>query len=181
MNELISSAITKYYKNKDVENYLLKCKEKIQFPLELGRYLEKNRVDMTDMNSEDVWPSTKFIFEYPPFKKDGFTINYSSSLLISKLSPVFYVQHEFEIESPDENLLMSTLNGYDVQPYTLQQLELDQMINKTLRQVGYSDLSYAEINEVVEGVQFPQGVTLFGSQLTVEYALFHDVLDICPD
>ncbi|PEJ30943.1 hypothetical protein [Bacillus pseudomycoides] len=76
---------------------------------------------------------------------------------------------------------MSTLDGYDVQPYTFQQPELDQMINKTLRQVGYTDLSYAEINEVVEGVQFPEGVTLFGSQLTVEYALFHDVLDICPD
>ncbi|CAI8708686.1 MULTISPECIES: hypothetical protein [Bacillus] len=55
------------------------------------------------------------------------------------------------------------------------------MINKTLKLGGYTDLSYAEINEVVEGVQFPEGVTLFGPQVTVEYALFHDVLDICPD
>ncbi|PHG25620.1 hypothetical protein COI43_28150, partial [Bacillus pseudomycoides] len=70
---------------------------------------------------------------------------------------------------------------YDVQPYTFQQLELNQMINKTLKLGGYTDLSYAEINEVVEGVQFPEGVTLFGPQVTVEYALFHDVLDICPD
>ncbi len=65
----------------DVEHYLLKCKEKIQFPIELGQSLETNRVDM---NSEEVWPSTKCIFEHLYFKKTGFAINYSSTFLVKR-------------------------------------------------------------------------------------------------
>ncbi|WP_242480034.1 hypothetical protein [Bacillus cereus group sp. N21] len=181
MKELLNDTIKKYYEKQDMENYLLKCKEIFQLPSELNMYLNKSEINVTDVNSDNTWPSTKFIFDFPKIEKHGFSSSYSCTLLVSKLLPVFYLQHEFEIESPDENLLMSTLNGYDVQPYTFQQLELDQMINKTLKLGGYTDLSYAEINEVVEGVRFPEGVTLFGPQVTVEYALFHDVLDICPD
>ncbi|MDM5152699.1 hypothetical protein QUF88_01705 [Bacillus sp. DX1.1] len=181
MNELLKSTIQKYYEKKDVENYLLKCGEILQLPSELNVYLNKNEIDITDLNSEDIWPSTKFIFEFRAFKKGGFTMRYSSTLLISKLLPIFYLQHEFEIESPDENLLMPVLNGYDGQPYTIQQQKLEQVINKTLLLEGYMSLSYAEINEVIEEIQFQKDVSFFGPQVTVEYALFHDVLDACPD
>lgn len=36
------------------------------------------------MNSEEVWPSTKCIFEYLYFKKTGFAINYSSTFLVKR-------------------------------------------------------------------------------------------------
>ncbi len=42
-------------------------------------------------------------------------------------------------------------------------------------------MSYAEIIEVIPELKFPKEVTIFGSQVTVEYAIFHDLLGLCPN
>ncbi|MEH7190132.1 hypothetical protein [Bacillus toyonensis] len=76
---------------------------------------------------------------------------------------------------------MSTLDGYDTQAYTIQQLEFDSQVIQSLTSKNYTQLSYAEVNEVVMDLTFPEGVTIFGPQVTVEYAMFHDVLDLCPE
>ncbi len=97
------------------------------------------------------------------------------------MAPVFYLQHEFSVDCPGDTSLMSTLDGYDTQPYTSQQLEFDQQVIQSLTSKNYTQLSYAEVNEVVMNLKFPEGVTIFGPQVTVEYAMFHDVLDLCPE
>ncbi|WP_257144542.1 hypothetical protein [Bacillus toyonensis] len=76
---------------------------------------------------------------------------------------------------------MSTLDGYDTQAYTIQQLEFDSQVIQSLTSKNYTQLSYAEVNEVVMDLTFPEGVTILGPQVTVEYAMFHDVLDLCPE
>ncbi|KLA31148.1 hypothetical protein B4077_3416 [Bacillus cereus] len=76
---------------------------------------------------------------------------------------------------------MSTLDGYDTQPYTIQQVEFEQQVIQFLTSENYTQLSYAKVNEVVMNLKFPEGVTIFGTQVTVEYAMFHDVLDLCPE
>nr|WP_156185478.1 hypothetical protein [Bacillus sp. LK2] len=76
---------------------------------------------------------------------------------------------------------MSTLDGDNTQAYTIQQLEFEQQVIQSLTSKNYTGLSYAEVNEVVMDLKFPEGVTFFGPKVTVEYALFHDALDICPD
>ncbi|PGZ09121.1 hypothetical protein COE47_33070, partial [Bacillus thuringiensis] len=69
----------------------------------------------------------------------------------------------------------------DTQAYTIQQLEFDLQVIQSLTSKNYTQLSYAEVNEVVMDLTFPEGVTIFGPQVTVEYAMFHDVLDLCPE
>ncbi|MGN4414279.1 hypothetical protein ACTFOF_20850 [Bacillus cereus group sp. MYBK87-2] len=96
------------------------------------------------------------------------------------MAPVFYLQHKFSVDCPGASL-MSTLDGYDAQPYTIQQMEFDQQVIQSLTSKNYIQLSYAEVNEVVMNLKFPEGVTIFGPQVTVEYAMFHDVLDLCPE
>ena len=67
------------------------------------------------------------------------------------------------------------------EPYIKEQYDFYDRISKSLVSIGYSEISYAELTEVVYGVSFPEGVKIFGPQVTVEYALFHDLLELCPE
>jgi len=77
--------------------------------------------------------------------------------------------------------MLPTLDGSSPRPLIMQQADLDNHIAAALEGAGFSRLSYAEFNEVVCSLSFPSNVTIFGPQVTVEYALFHDLLGLCAD
>ncbi|MFK4294582.1 hypothetical protein EXW50_29650 (plasmid) [Bacillus mycoides] len=181
MKELVKKTIQRFYINGDANEYLFRCEKRIELPKELTVFINNARIQTTPFYNDDIWPAEKIIFKFEPYKKDNLQVKYSSTLLISKLVPVFYLQHEFSVDCPDDTSLMSTLDGDSTQAYTIQQLEFEQQVIQSLTSKNYTELSYAEVNEVVMDLKFPEGVTFFGPQVTVEYALFHDVLDICPD
>jgi hypothetical protein len=181
MNEVIKKGIEKYYKNKVTEDYLVKCKESIRIPLELNLFVKENDIEIIDTNDGEIWPSSKLIFEYEKYTKGEFEIIYSSTLLISKLAPLIYLQHEFEVENKDSDSISSTLDGFDTQPYTRKQQELDELIKNKFTESGYTVLSYRELNEIIPDLSFNPKVTFFGTQVTVEHALFFDLLDFCPE
>ena len=181
MNEMVEKVIEKYYRNRQTVDYLAKCKESIIIPTALEVFAEENRVEIIDTNGEEIWPSSKLIFEYEKYTKGEFEVVYSSTLLISKLAPVIYLQHEFEVENKDPNGISPTLDGFDAQPYTKKQQELDELIKNLFSENGYIALSYGELNEVIPSLSFNPQVTFFGAQVTVEHALFFDLLDLCPE
>ncbi|EOO71767.1 hypothetical protein ACQVPC_21360 [Bacillus mycoides] len=181
MNELVKKTIQHFYVNGDVNEYLLRCENKIALPKELTVFIHNAHIQTTSINNDDIWPAKKYTFDFIPYKKDNLTINYSSTLLISKLAPVFYLEHKFSVDCSDDPSLMSTLDGDNTQAYTIQQLEFDSQVIQSLTSKNYIQLFYAEVNEVVMELKFPEGVTFFGPQVTVECAMFHDVLDLCPE
>ncbi|PHD58856.1 hypothetical protein COF61_22755 [Bacillus toyonensis] len=181
MNELVKKNIQHFYVNGDANEYLFRCKNKIELTKELTAFIQNARIQTTSVKINDIWPAEKYVFDFKSYKKESININYNSTLLISKLAPVFYLQHEFSVDCSDDPSLMSTLDGYDTQAYTIQQLEFDSQVIQSLTSKNYTQLSYAEVNEVVMDLTFPEGVTIFGPQVTVEYAMFHDVLDLCPE
>lgn len=181
MNELIEKAIDKYYKDSNISDYLLKCRENIPMLAELQMFSDDNNIEITDTNYGEIWPSSKIIFEYEKYIKGEFEVAYSSTLLISKIASVFYLQHEFQVENKDINGTISTLDGFDIQPYNSKQQELDDLIKNIFSKSGYKALSYSELNEVICGLDFDQKESFFGPQLTVEQAMFMDILDVCPE
>lgn len=181
MNVLVNRAIQQFNVNEDNDEYLLKCANRIELPKELTAFIHNAHIQTTPVNIDDIWPAEKYTFDFKQYKKDNLKINYSSTLLISKLAPLFYLQHEFSVYCPDDTSLMSTLDGDSTEAHTIQQLEFEQQVIQSLTSNNYTQLSYAEVNEVVMDLKFPEGVTFFGPQVTVEYAMFHDVLDLCPE
>lgn len=181
MNELVKKTIQHFYVNGDENEYLSRCENRVELPKELTVFINNACIQTIPYYNDDIWPSERFIFKFEPYRKDNLQINYSSKVLISKLASVFYLQHEFSVDCPDDMSLMSTLDGDSTQAYTIQQLEFEQQVIQSLTSNNYTQLSYAEVNEVVMDLKFPEGVTFFGPQVTVEYAMFHDVLDLCPE
>ncbi|AMA54655.1 hypothetical protein AN935_03575 [Bacillus inaquosorum] len=60
------------------------------------------------------------------------------------------------------------------------QQEFDAKVNQTLKQMGYNALDYQEMNEIICDLDI-KTEPLFGPQITVELALFHDLLELCPE
>lgn len=181
MKPIILETINRFYKKENLAEYLARCEQKWIIPVQMEQYTNKNDIHVSNADSDDIWPSVELFFEYPVFEKGEFSVQYSSTLMISKLAPIYYVQHEFEVDNVDPNYMSPTLDGFDVQPYCNIQYFLELEINSWMTQLGYEKLDYAEISEVICNLRFKDEKPLFGEQVTVEYALFFDLLEVCPD
>src|SRR5690625_2282491 len=157
------------------------CKSKfVVIPQRIEHVIKEYEVKLSNVDGEDIWPSTRLLLDYPPYKKGEFYVQYSSTLLISKLAPIYYLQHEFQVENFDPNHIAPILDGYDVQPYSQKQLDIEMKINSILSNLNYTKLNDVEMNKVICDLQLPIDHSIFQSQITVEYALFFDVMGVCP-
>lgn len=181
MNDLVSQTIERIYKNRGQKFYLMKCRQELMLPDNFYLLLKAPGVSIIDSNQEEISPAKSWVFEFEQFNHGEFNASFTTKILISKLAPLFYVQHEFEVENKVEKRIEPTLGGYSGMPYTIAQYNFCEQISEVLRKGGYTELTYAEMYEVVCGLSFPEDITIFGHQVTVEYALFHDLLDLCSE
>ncbi len=70
------------------------------------------------------------------------------------------------------------LDGFGDQAYTKNQFLFEENVVSFMRQKGYTRLKYSELEEVIPTVEMPAD-SIFGTQMTVENAIFKDVWDIC--
>lgn len=180
MKDTIKNTIDKIYFKKEKEFFINNCIKKIELPEEFNLLLSNNEINVIT-GREEAFPSKKYYIEFEPFVKGEFRIKYQTIIQISKIIPIFYIQHEFDVDNKDENSMGSSLSGFDGQPYTKHQYDFQERLLKILNEAGFTELSYSEINEVVCGLNFPEGVNIFGSQVTVEQALFNDVFGYCSE
>ena len=178
MNNLVKNAINRIYFLKDKEYFVNKCLRILQLPEEFSSLLRSDDIEVI-RGKEVNTASEKFYIEYKSFVKGDFKLKYNTVIQISKIVPIYYMQHGFEVDNIDDNRIGSSLDGYDIQPYSKRQFDLHEDIIRILGNAGFTKLTLSEMNEVVEGLKFPQGVTIFGGQITVEQALFNDVFGYC--
>lgn len=178
MKDIVRDIINMIYFNKDKNFFVINCTKKLELPEEFSLLLNDNEIKVIE-GMEEAFPAKKFYVEYEPFAKRDFRVEYKTIIQISKIIPIFYIQHEFEVDNKDENSMGSSLTGFDGQPYTKKQYDFQEKILEILNKAGFTELSYSEINEVVCGLEFPEEVNLFGPQVTVEHVLFNDVFGFC--
>ncbi|MEI5907556.1 hypothetical protein WAK64_10855 [Bacillus spongiae] len=128
MNTAIQKAIEKYYMEKEASDYLTKCKRKTLLPEEVNAFVTENNITIEVYNNKGVWPSTEIFFEFEGYTKREFSVTYTSKLLVSKVAPLFYLQHEFIIDNKDINRIVPMLDGDSAQAYTKKQLDLELFI-----------------------------------------------------
>lgn len=178
MKKTVLNAIDSVYIKKNYSLFQEKCGIDLNFSDEISEITKKFAYDVVEENLE-LNPSLTWYIEFTPFNKGEFKAVYKTILSISKIAPLFYVQHEFEIENIDMDRMTPVLDGFGAEPYNKSQAELYNSLFKFLYDNGYEELSYSEMNEVVLNVSMPEGVNVFGPQMTVENCLFRDILGIC--
>ena len=173
----IKKTIEQIYINKDYHYFVLQSQKKLSFIeqlLENTQSICSNVILSDDSNA----PSAELYFDIGKFENGEFNVKYSSVLSISKICDVFYLQHEFAVENIDPNRMTPVLDGFGDEAYSKQQYELDNRIVSFLTEKQYKRLSYSDMLEVVSTVEMPQN-SIFGTQMTVENALFKDLWNIC--
>ncbi|MBW4520181.1 MAG: hypothetical protein KME16_10840 [Scytolyngbya sp. HA4215-MV1] len=180
MNRVVKEIINRIYKENDCDFFLEKCSQILTLPKKLHTVIEDNGIKIVEYKKPDIYPSAKWKFHFKKVVKGEFEASFSSVLLISKLIKVFYLQHEFIVINKDEDRILPDLDGFSGQAYSKSQYNFDDEICKSLLELGFIRLTYAEISETVPDLFFPEEVTIFGSQVTVEYLVFEDILSPCP-
>ena len=178
MDKSTYDIITRIYKNKDYDYFIQKCRITPEFYGDIPR-LAKHFCKRTEFYTQGDEPSAEFRFLYDGFSSNDFNVEYNTVLQISKPADLFYIQHEFCIENIDPNRMSPVLDGFDGQAYTRSQYELEEVIGDFLTKHGLRQIYYGELQEVFTELEIPGGIDLFGSQMTVENALFRDLYEIC--
>lgn len=177
MLNVVEDTINRIYRKKDYKFFVTKCNEKLELPKELDNYTKEQGYKLIGI-FDNQSPSRRWYCYFDDFVKGEFKVSYKTMIEISKIAPLFHIQHEFEVENRDNNKINPVLDGFDSQPYTREQAELNDEIISVLNKYGYKELSFSEMNEVVVDIKMPEDVSVFGPQVTVEHLLFNDVLDL---
>lgn len=177
MLEEIKRVVETTYILKNYEHFISRCHGKIEFIGELLNAVQGK------FDKADVWelpddPCVEIHFDVSEFNKNDFNVVYKSVLSISKVVDVFYLQHEFEANNPDPDGMTPVLDGFGGEPYCKTQYALEELICGFLAARGFKPLTYSDMEEVIPGVEMPENA-LFGSQMTVEYAVFKDMWGLC--
>ncbi|MGL5255867.1 MAG: hypothetical protein ACRC76_02425 [Proteocatella sp.] len=180
MKEKVAEAISKVYFKKEYDFFKILCNEKLYM---LDKFCEvlKKSIRYIEVDPHTKNPAREWYVYFKIVKEGDFSIKYNTVIKVSKIVPVFYIQHEFEVENRDKNRIGPFLEGYSGEAYCRSQFELHENVRKFLNTKGFEELSYAEMKEVICGLNMPKGTTIFGKQMTVETALFRDVFDLCSE
>jgi hypothetical protein len=182
MKDLVRENLERIYKNKDLEFYKSQCSKPIALPESFFVLLDQPELYTSkDALKTKIWPAKKWLVKFPKFNISEFESSFDTEILISKVAPLFYVEHAFQVKNKAPRKIEPSLTGSCSEGCIIPQYDFHSELSKILSDYGYLELDYADINEVIPELYFPEGVTIFGPQVTVEYALFHDLLDLCPD
>lgn len=177
MNKLIKDTLKRIYIDKDYEYFKNKCNNEIQLSKELLKKIEKFIENIDEENMEG-FPSQRWYFEYKKYKSDNLEITYRSILVISKIIPVFYLQHEFEVENHDPDKIFPALDGFDMRPYTKTQSNLGEVVKEYLHKEGYSELMYPDLDELVLSKKNNDIDILDGDKYSLEGLMFVGTFDM---
>lgn len=177
MLEEIKRIVETTYILKNYDLFISRCHGKIEFIDELLE-IAKTKFNGAKVSELPDDPAVTIYFDVCGFSRNDFNVVYKSVLLISKVADVYCLQHEFEADDPDPGRMTPVLEGFGGEPYCKTQFALDELISGFLTAKGFKQLTYADMNEVIPDVEMPENA-LFGSQMTVEYAIFKDMWGLC--
>ncbi len=179
MIKLARNCIERIYGEKDYDYFRNQSKK---IPLYYDSLLKlatsecKKFYIMTDIYD----PSIEILFKLGSYDNHTFHIEYESKLKISKIADLFVFQHEFCIEDIDPNRIVSDLDGFGGQPYTLSQSNLEKKFTTFLKNYNLTKVNLSDMDECVNSFELPEK-TIFGNYMTLDNALFRDLLGICEN
>lgn len=177
MEKLLNDVFNKIYIGKDYEYFKDRCRSKIVFSKE---FYTKTEVYVNDIIEEDIdgAPSQIWYFKYSNYENGKLKVSYKTLLQISKIIPVFYIHHEFEVENYDENKMSPVLDGFGPQPYIKNQADLYEITKEYLEKNGYVEVDYSQLNEIVLNKDNNSTNLINGEKFSVEELIFYDRFEI---
>jgi hypothetical protein len=156
-----------------------RCQAPANLPDEFKALIHDPAFATKPTREDHFWPGLRWRFRVARVHDGEFAATFHTVVQVSKLAPLYNVQHEFEVVNRDDQKMGVPLAGSSGRAYTRAQFRLAERLASMLQPLAYQELQYADMIEVVPELSMPANVHLFGSQVTVGYALFNDLLQLC--
>lgn len=182
MKQIVADAIRFYYEENNDAVYLVRCKESLDVADVVATTAAEFSQEVSLPDSYwSFWPAYKVRVGFPTCSRGLFEAEFATEIFVSKLVRVFHVRHLFSVENQHERRIAPALDGYGNTGYIMSQFDMHEVVRERLAAHHYTELDLADMDEVIPSLSFPPDVTIFGRQVRVEFALFHDLLGLCPD
>jgi hypothetical protein len=179
MLDVVARAINLFYIEKKYDAFKEACMKPLPLFEELKKYMELHGLNFVEKGEYKDYPSKYWFVYFEDYKKNELEISYETMLYVSKVTPLFYIQHHFSVKNKDKNGFFSDLKGIDNATCIKQQFDLNNEMIAVLCKNGYQKLELAELNEAVPGFKMPEELVYnFGPNITVDHLLFMDLLNI---
>lgn len=175
IKRLIETIYVKGEKNVFIDG----CNKRLEFVDELVENF-KNQCSKIQLSNDNCLPAKDLYFFFNDFIKGEFKVSYSSVLCINKICKVFYLQHEFSVDNLDTDRMDLVLDGFGEQAYTKKQFSFEESVVSFMQTKGYSRLYCSELEEIIPEIEMPAD-SIFGTQMTVENAIFKDTWELCSE
>lgn len=180
LDEQVRNIIDTYYNGANADLYIRKSTEKIELPVNIVSFCESNNVEVKCMTDYEN-PSGQWYFTMGEYREDGFEIEYTSILTISKLANIYGLDHRFKVLNRDPKKIAPVLIGDAEETFNFTQFDFEEIVKQCFDGIGYTRMFWRDSERRIEGVNFAEGVTIFGPDVTQGDILFRDVLEILPD
>jgi hypothetical protein len=180
MKEIVADAIRFYYGQGNDSLYL----ERSQSPLAVAEIIRGTLREfnvMVQLESEPIAPGYEVQVSFGTYARGAFDAEFVSTILVSKLVEVFHVVHFFSVKNRHEQRVEPTLDGYGGTGFIMPQFDMHEALRERLIARGYTELDLADMEEIIPTLSFPEDVTIFGRQVSVQVALFRDLRRLCPE
>lgn len=132
-------------------------------------------------NDYMIFPSKTWYFKFPLYKVGEFEAKFGVELNLSKLTEIYTFTNFFDVKNKVENYMDPSLCGTSEQTYILLQQQLMDLIEVEMNLIDFERIYAREYDRKINGINFVDGVTIFGEDVAVYDLLFRDVLDVTPD
>lgn len=180
MLPVVSQAIEEFYVKKNYFLFKELCRKSLDLSEELKKYIKSKDITL-EGDGDLLDPEGEWHVYFNSYIKGNFEVSYNTSLRISKLVPVFNVGHYYAVENKGKKTIAPVLDEGGDYPYTKTQQKLHQMIAADLTSKGYTEVHDVDLEETVPNFKLPDGITIFGLNVTVELLLFRDIYNILDD
>ena len=99
MRDIVAKAITKYYREKDYDAFRARCKEHMELFDEIKEYTDKFGLNASSGPDAPDDSSREWYIDLNGYKKGTFEIAYTTMFKISKVAPLFNINHDFYIKN----------------------------------------------------------------------------------
>jgi hypothetical protein len=180
MKDIVVDAIRFYFEENHDSAFLERC----QAPLDVADLINSTVAELgaeIRVQSSVYGPHYSLQVGFGTCRRDLFEAEFVTEILVSKLAKLFNVLHAFSVENRHEQRVEPTLDGIGNTGFIMKQFELHEALSQRLTDRGYTELDRADMDEVIPTLAMPEDVKIFGRQVTVSFALFHDLRGLCPE
>jgi len=171
----IKQLFEKLFLNRELDEWYIKtCKQKLLIPNGL-----ENLELVKDIFIHDNFNPSTYLYLYLDNKigEGGFIFKQQVNLVVSKIVPVYKMDFLYSVK---HNSLIGTVQAEGSPQETFEMLELEEKIREIFKNCDYIELTDYDLKDTVYDWNI-LNIDPFDRRLTLEYASFFDVLELCNE